>query len=80
MSASVAIITIAICLGAGTAYGKRRYARQLSRSAVDPSDIDDCPTVYADEKGCECMEDEVLNVECNERGQPVCKNCGRRRV
>jgi hypothetical protein len=36
--------------------------------------------MYADEQLCECMDEEVLNVHANERGQPVCNNCGRRRI
>jgi hypothetical protein len=55
-------------------------ARHIPRQPVDPSDIDSCITVYADEPICECMDDELLNVHANERGQPVCNNCGRRRV
>lgn len=80
MSVPIAIGVIAVALFAGTVEGKRRQARQIERGAVAPDDIDGCPTVYADEEGCECLIEHLLDVDYNERGNPICNNCGRRRV
>lgn len=55
-------------------------ARQFHRQPIEADDIDSCVTVYADEPCCECLDDELLNVTLNERGQPICKNCGERRI
>ena len=82
MSMTITIVAIAASLAIGTYEGKRRQeqSRHLPRQASAPDDIDGCVVMYAPEERCECMEEELLNVHANERGQPVCNNCGRRRV
>lgn len=54
--------------------------RHPPRSPAAPDDIDGCILMYSDEPSCECLDEEFLNVTLNERGQPICMNCGRRRA
>jgi hypothetical protein len=55
-------------------------ARHIPRQPVAPDDIDGCVVMYADEPQCECLDEFLIDVTLNERGQPICKNCGERRI
>ena len=54
--------------------------RHLPRSPASPDDIDGCPTVYACEEICQCMDEALLDVDLDARGAVLCTNCQRRRV
>lgn len=79
MSITLTITAIAASLALGTYEGRRRQREQGIRPTKS-DDIDSCITVYPDELRCDCMEEHLLDVDVNMRGQPICGNCGRRRV
>lgn len=92
MSITLTITAIAASLFIGGAIGRREQNKRVYRFGpvqdfdgaglkyIEPDDIDSCITVYASEQTCECMDEHLLDVELNMRGQPMCTNCGRRRV
>lgn len=47
---------------------------------IEPDDIDSCIEMYLDDERCECGDDQVFNVEADERGRAKCSHCGKVRV